>query len=81
MTAFKHKHLHGVVKKDIGVLYPQDQNFPYGFATGHRTLVGHVLFELKVHEKLGVRLAVHEVLCYNVVRLVLEVLAGDRLDL
>lgn len=64
-----------------GILDLQHQNLPNGVPHGLLSLVVQVLLQLHVHEKLGVGLAVHEILSDDVVGSVREVLIGNGLDL
>ena len=69
-------NLDGEIKVDWGIFNLQDQNFPDCVLDRHNSLIVHVLFELKVYEKLGICLTVHKILGDDVIWPIGKILIG-----
>lgn len=79
--AFKNLDLDRKIEVHGWIFNLHHQNLSNRVFCRHRALVVHVLFQLHVHEKLCVRLAVHKVLYDDIIRALGEVFIGDGLNL
>lgn len=77
--ALKDKDLDRIVVVNRRPLDLQDQDLSNKVLCRHVALVRHVFLQLQVHEKLGVGLAIDEVLSYDVVGPATETFVGDGL--